>query len=122
VKNAITLLTRANADLRAGPSIDVRIVGTRLIAAETLASALERNGEIRAAAEVLEPFEADPVFDPEDLLGSPAEARFHLARLYRKFGRIAEAKRIESQLRILFAESDGDYQLARLLHRSGPGQ
>ena len=32
VKNAITLLKRANADLRAGPSIDMCIVGTRLIA------------------------------------------------------------------------------------------
>ena len=122
VKNAITSLKRANADLRAGPSIDVRIVGTRLIAAETLASALERKGEIRAAAEVLEPFETNLVFDPEDVLASPAEAWFHLARLYRKLGRIDEANRIESELRVLFADADRDYQLARLLLQSSPSQ
>jgi len=115
VKNAITLLKRANADLRAGPSMDVRIVGTRLIAAETLASALERKGEIGAAAEILEPFEAYPVFDPADVLGSPAEARFHLARLYRRLGRTANAEKIEAELRGLFSGADADYTLARLV-------
>ncbi|HET7214280.1 MAG TPA: winged helix-turn-helix domain-containing protein, partial [Terriglobia bacterium] len=120
VSAAIRWLERANADLRAGPSIDLRIVGTRLLAAEILAKALEKEGNMRAAAEVLEPFETNPIFDPADVLGSPAGARLQLARLYRKLGRVAEAKRIESELRALFAESDPDYQLARLLHGLHP--
>lgn len=115
LSNAIVLLKRANADLRSGPSIDVSIVGTRLMAAEALASALETQGDLRGAAEVLEPFEANPVFDPEDVLGSPAEVRFHLARVYQKLGHISEARRIESELRALFAESDQSYHLARRL-------
>jgi tetratricopeptide (TPR) repeat protein len=119
LNKAISLLTRANADLRAGPSIDVRIVGTRLIAAGTLARALERKGEIREAAEVLEPFEAAPIMDPEDVLGSPSETRFHLARLYRKLGRVGDARKIESELRSLFADADANYFLGELA-RSGP--
>jgi hypothetical protein len=119
VKNAITLLTRASADLRAGPSIDVSIVGTRIIAAETLAKALEWRGDIKGAAEVLEPFEATPIIDREDVLGSPSQTRFHLARLYRKLGREREATSIEFELRSLFTDADADDALAESV-RSSP--
>jgi hypothetical protein len=54
--------------------------------------------------------------DPENVLGSPSETRFHLARLYRKLGRTGEARKIEAELRSLFADADADYALAELVH------
>jgi hypothetical protein len=115
LNRAVALLKHANAALLTGPSLEIAIIGTRVLAAEALAGALEREGDLQGAAAALQPFEANPHFDPEDTLGSSAAARFHLAQLYRRLGRTTDAKKIEAELRALFVGADADYTLARLV-------
>ena len=122
LKRAVAQLKHANAALFSGPSLEISIVGTRVLAAEALAGALEREGDLKRAAAALQPFETNPHFDPEDALGSSAAARFDLAQLYRRLGRTTDAKKIEAELRALFVGADADYTLARLVQSAGNHQ
>lgn len=84
-----------------------------LIGADTLATALEREGNLAGASAILE----EATRERSRLYGGPigfplvmwVRLRAHLLRLYRRSDRSAEAAAIEAELRQLLAFADPDY-------------
>jgi len=73
-----------------------------LLAEDLLATALETQGDFAGAIDALRPMELNDVWGPD------LDARYHLARLYRKVGNEAEAQSIETDLlkRLKYADPD----------------
>jgi DNA-binding winged helix-turn-helix (wHTH) protein/tetratricopeptide (TPR) repeat protein len=86
--------------------------------ADSLARVLDASGDTAAAIRVLEPLQRDPRFDFYLACG-PTPQRFLLARLYRKSGRIDEARKVESELLALLQSADADDPLLIALKREG---
>jgi predicted Zn-dependent protease len=89
------------------------------LAAEDLARALDRIHQTHEAIRVLEPLEKDHRFNFESSF-APGTDQLLLAQLYRKVGRINEAKRIEGELLALWKNADPDFQpLIQLKRQTG---
>src|SRR5579862_1940482 len=101
--DAVRLLRQATEDFRQGGNQEF------LISSDGLAMALERRGEPLEAVRVLE--QASPARSLVLAWESPAgvfwfRIEAHLARLYRRSGRVADARQIEDQLRRILAYAD----------------
>lgn len=90
-------------------------LGAVIYASEALARALDAKGNTAGAIAVLEPFERDPHFDPGSI--EQTEARFLLSTLYRKAGRISDARKVEAELLSLLRFADSDYPVLVALKR-----
>jgi tetratricopeptide (TPR) repeat protein len=93
-----------------------------LMGSESLAGALEKDGKLGEAVEILERL-AEAKGRACVIYGGEHGAlwmrtRLQLAGLYRRLGREQEARRIDDELRKLLAYADPDHQLVRELNRS----
>jgi hypothetical protein len=87
-----------------------------LLAAESFAAALNRQGQTARAIEVLE--RAQGEFQPFEMMGPYWQKnRLDLAKLYRSAGRIQEARTIEAGLLKRLALADADHPIVRELQR-----
>jgi DNA-binding winged helix-turn-helix (wHTH) protein/tetratricopeptide (TPR) repeat protein len=91
----------------------------KLAADNLLAQALEQSGDLAGAADMLAAATSSRLLPGLNLPTWAIETRLHLARLYRKLGRDADAERTEYSLRTLLASSDPDFAAARELRRLG---
>ncbi|MGH9523840.1 MAG: hypothetical protein ACRD3E_15035 [Terriglobales bacterium] len=82
---------------------------------DRLARAQEDLGDMEGAVSSLEVNAREPVVPLKLEPPWRAEARLHLARLYRKTGRGAEAEKIENELRNLYRFADPDFVPAKRL-------
>ena len=84
----------------------------KLAAANVLAYALERKGDFAGAADALATATSSPLLPLVNLPAWATETRMHLAYLYRKLGRDADADKIERNLQLLSSAADPDYLTA----------
>jgi tetratricopeptide (TPR) repeat protein len=82
-----------------------------LVAEDLLAGALEKQGDFAGAIDALRPMELN------DGQGPDLDARYHLARLYRKVGNEAEAQSIETDLLKRLKYADRDHPILVQLNR-----
>lgn len=99
--------------------VDVSSRWIEPVVLDRLAHAQEDSGDIQGAITTLEVNAREPVV-PLIILQPPwrAEARLHLARLYRKTGRTAEAEKIENGLRNLYRYADADFAPSKELRET----
>ena len=85
--------------------------------ADQLATALERAGRIDEALETLRKCQTELASqsDSEVVWWHYLDGRWHLARLYRQTGHLAEAEKVESALRAQLKLADPDHSIARAL-------
>jgi hypothetical protein len=86
-------------------------------AADQLATALERAGRIDEAVDTLRSCQTKLASQPDSdaVWWNNLDGRWHLARLYRQTGRIAEAEAEENSLRGQLKLADPDHDIARAL-------
>jgi len=108
-KDAIVKLRRA--------SVTAFYIDQKLAAANLLAQALEQSGDLASAADILAAVTSSRLLPSLNLPTWALETRLHLARLYTKLGRDADAKRIEHNLETLLAGADPDFAAAQELRR-----
>lgn len=84
----------------------------KLAAANLLAYALEKKGDFAGAADALATATSSPLLPLVNLPVWATETRLHLAYLYRKLGRDADADTIEHTLQLLSSAADPDYLIA----------
>ena len=85
--------------------------------ADQLATALEHAGRIEEAVETLRKCQTELASQPDSevVLWAYLDGRWHLARLYRQTGHLAEAEELESALRAQLKFADPDHSIARAL-------
>jgi DNA-binding winged helix-turn-helix (wHTH) protein/tetratricopeptide (TPR) repeat protein len=110
-QDAIAKLRRA--------SVTAFYIDQKLAAANLLAQALEQSGDLVGAADMLAAATSSRLLPALNLPVWANETRLHLARLYRKLGRDADAERIERGLGTLLAGADPDFAAAQELRRLG---
>lgn len=103
VREAVPLLTQSVQNFSASRKFLL------FYAAEDLARALDETGRTEEAIRVLEPLEKDHRFNFETSL-TPGTDRLLLAHLYRKAGRVEDAKRVEAELLALWKYADPDFR------------
>jgi tetratricopeptide (TPR) repeat protein len=84
------------------------------MAEDLLATALEKQGDVASAIDALKPMELNDVDGPD------LDARYHLARLYRKVGNKDEAQKIETDLLKRLKYADPDHPILRELQKRNP--
>ncbi|HXE92021.1 MAG TPA: winged helix-turn-helix domain-containing protein [Terriglobales bacterium] len=107
---AIHLFTELHQDATANRNDIALAVGV------ALAGALERRGEPAAAAEVISRALAADSW-PERV-AEVRQAKFELARIYRKLGREAEASALEAEIRQSLAVAEADHSMLLALERN----
>jgi tetratricopeptide (TPR) repeat protein len=90
---------------------DLRGLQFTNMAEDLLATALEKQGDFAGAIDALKPMELN------DEGGPDLDARYHLARLYRKVGNKAEAQSIETDLVKRLKYADPDHPILRELEK-----
>jgi hypothetical protein len=84
----------------------------KLAAANLLADELEQQGDFADAADALAAATSSPLIPLVNLPIWATETRLHLAYLYRKLGRNADADKIEQTFQMLSRAADPDYLTA----------
>jgi tetratricopeptide (TPR) repeat protein len=121
-------LAVAKGELKAGiallqdtpPLVNPAADQVHFLAAESLAGALEKTGQMSSAISVLE---KASLLKPHAYWTSGflwLRIRFQLAQMYRRVGQNEQAMSIETELRRLLKYADADHPLAKALRRPQP--
>lgn len=89
---------------------------------DRIARTQEQLGDIPGAIATLEVTVTEPMVVLEVFTDCRAQARLHLARLYRQTGRTANAEKIEAELRNLYRHADPEFLAARQVEELEHGQ